>query len=149
MEYLTPDDFKKAEQNGIPEERVKQRFYSQHWSKERAITQPYKPLENKWDKYKDRCVVKRNTFYQRVGAGWTEEEAASTPPLPNGVTYNSQRMIPEDIKDLAEKNGIKYGTLYHRIHTYKWSPEDAATIPVGTKRPNRRKKGWSHSYRRM
>jgi hypothetical protein len=144
-EYLTPSDFAKAERFGVPEARVKQRFYSLGWSKERAITQRYRPTKNIWGKYKDKSVVSSATFYERVQRGWTHEEAATTPLVSNGKKFKQRFPIAPEIRELAEKNGIKFYTLRNRIYEYKWSPEEAATIPVG----QRRKKGWLQSSRRM
>lgn len=35
-----------------------------------------------------------------------------------------------NLVDIAEKYGIKYGTLYQRIHVYKWPIEKAISVPV-------------------
>lgn len=141
-EYLTDADLERAKKNGIPIKRVKQRFYSLGWSKERSITQKYKPITNVWGRYKDVSVVDMRTFYSRTKRGWTPEEAAKTPILGNGQRLKARANITPELMELAEKNGIKRMTLYTRMHSYKWSPEDAATIPVGKRRPNRRRKGW-------
>lgn len=141
-EYLTDEDFERAARNGIPAVRVKNRFYGLHWSKERCITQKYKPNNNNWAQYEAVSKVNKNTFYNRIHLGWTPEEAAMTPKRKNGDILHPKRPISQEIRDLAEQNGIKPLTLRQRIYGYGWSPEEAATIPVGTKRPNRRKKGW-------
>ncbi len=141
-EYLTDADFERAERNGIPAIRVKNRFYGLHWSKERCITQKYKSNTNKWAQFEADSKVGKETFYNRLHLGWSPEEAALTPRLADGQVLHPKRPIAQEIKDLAEQNGIKPLTLRQRIYGYKWDPMDAATIPVGTKRPNRRKKGW-------
>lgn len=37
---ITPEDFKRAEENGISNERLRQRVYGAGWSKEEAINTP-------------------------------------------------------------------------------------------------------------
>lgn len=87
-EYLSPDDYVRAEKNGIPAGCVNHRF-SAGWSKERTLTQKYRAITNVWEKYKDESLVGLETFKSRIRRGW--------------------------------------------------SPEESATIPVGTKRPNRKR----------
>jgi hypothetical protein len=139
-EYLTPSDFEKAARYGVPEARVKQRFYSLGWSKERSITQKYRPVKNVWGQYKDRAVVTPATFYNRLDRGWTHEDAATIPLIPNGKKYKQPFPIADEIRELAEKNRIKFTTLRNRIYEYKWTPEEAASIPVGKKPARKRRK---------
>jgi hypothetical protein len=78
-EYLTDADFARAERNGIHAQCVKQRFYSLGWSKERSITQKYRPNRNLWEKYKNESLVGLETFKSRIRRGWEPEDAAMIP----------------------------------------------------------------------
>jgi hypothetical protein len=82
-EYINPDDFIRANKNGIPAQCVKQRF-SSGWSKERTLTQKYRPKCNLWEKHKEESLVRKETFKSRIFRGWTPEEAATTPAGPAG-----------------------------------------------------------------
>ena len=136
--YLTPKDIETAIRNGISEERVKARFYRLGWTTERAITEPVFKAKHMWAKYKDVSVVSQNTFYQRIQKGMSPEKAALTSKTPNGVRIGQKPKITQELVELAEKNGIKKTTFEHRMYRYKWSPEDAATVPIGKKRPRAR-----------
>lgn len=79
MEYLSPDDLKIAESNGISGAAAKQRMYQYGWSKRRAITETLKERPGLWKHYKDIAVVSDVSFYLRIKKGMTPEEAATTP----------------------------------------------------------------------
>lgn len=136
--YLTPEDFAIAESNGIPKVNVTARIRG-GWSKKRAITVPYKPRPKTHLKYTEQLKengIGSNLFYARLGQGWSEEEAASTPKLTQQerlLRANKGRVIPKEIKELAEKNGIGIYTLRQRIGQYGWDPKKAATEPIRRK----------------
>jgi hypothetical protein len=138
-EYLSPEDFEIAQQNGISEERAKARFYRLGWIKQRAITEPVYQPKHMWAKYKDVSVVSQNAFYQRIQKGMTPEAAALTPKTPNGGRMGQKPKITQELVELAEKNGIKRTTFEYRMYQYRWSPEEAATIPIGKRRGRRKK----------
>ena len=43
------------------------------------------------------------------------------------ITVNGEKRL---MLDVAASNGISRGTVYHRLFHYKWTPEDAATVPL-------------------
>lgn len=138
--YLTPEDCKIAENNGIPEHVVRDRFYNKFWSKRRALSEPYKPRPKTHLKYAEALKesgVKRSLFYHRVRDGWTEEKAATTPVMTREETIKrmletskQNTRITKDIRALAEANGIPKGTLEQRVYKYGKDPIKAATEPV-------------------
>lgn len=130
MEYLTPQDIETAMKNGISEERAKARFYKMGWTKQRAITQQLKKPKYDWLKYKDKSLVAMTTFYQRIQKGMTPEEAAFTPPVQLGGRLDRPVKITKQHIQRAEKNGIKYTTLCHRVYGYRWDVERAVTEPI-------------------
>lgn len=79
--YLTPEDYKIAESNGIPKKLAYQRFYLEDWSAERAITQPRQRNISKWVEIAKRNGISKSTFYHRVSKrmGWSPYKAATTP----------------------------------------------------------------------
>lgn len=123
MEYLTPNDYKTAEQNGISKHNANQRFYVYDWSVERTITEPLKSRTDVWNQYKDKSVVSLSTFRRRLKNGMSPELAASTP------TDKGEKLCKANIQR-AEKNGICMETLKARIYSYHWSVEKAVTFPV-------------------
>jgi uncharacterized protein YjcR len=127
MEYLTPNDYEIAEQNGISKHNVEQRFYTYGWSKDRAITYPLKIRKDIWNQYKDQSVVSVSTFRRRLKDGMSPELAASTP---RGKRDRSGAKLTLAVIQRAEQNGISYNTLKARVYINKWSVEKAVTFPV-------------------
>jgi hypothetical protein len=127
MEYLTPNDYHIAEQNGISKHNVEQRFYTYGWPKDRAITYPIKIRKDIWNQYKDQSVVSVSTFRRRLKDGMPPELAASTP---RGKRDRSGAKITLSVIQRAEQNGIGMETLKARVYTYKWSVEKAVTTPA-------------------
>ena len=144
--YLTDEDFKTAEANGIPNGIVYNRFYTYGWKKEKALTETYRPRPKTHVKYKEelkKSGVNLNTFYMRIGRGWDAERAATEPTMTKkeAAAYaskvrianqnpNKKIIITPEVKATAEKNGIPLGTLRTRIYRYKWSVQRAMTEPV-------------------
>jgi hypothetical protein len=78
MEYLSDRDYQIAESNGISRHNAYQRFYSNGWSKERAITEPLRKDAN----YKRKCQeigLSYHTFCKRRKLGWSMERALTEP----------------------------------------------------------------------
>ena len=92
--YITPEDFKVAEANGLDRQLVHSRVYHRGWSVQRAITQPVKEKRPKRDwKYLHKRLeengIPLSTFYTRVNQlGMTSEKASS---MPVKDMYNSWR----------------------------------------------------------
>lgn len=50
----------------------------------------------------------------------------------------------KNLADIAKEYGIKYGTLYQRLHVYKWPIEKAISVPIRNNNvPN---KDWRNKY---
>lgn len=142
-EYLSPDDYKIAEANGIPEHRAKVRFYELGWSKHRAITQECKRPKGLWPKWKDKCAengISQTTFFNRIKQyGVTPEKAATTPPLQKWGWTKKVHVLTPELRETAAKNGISKGALNYRVYGLKWPVERAITEPINA---SKRKKGW-------
>lgn len=131
MDYLTPEDYAIAKENGISKRNLDQRFYMYGWSKERAITK--KPVRKggraKFPPEIKKLAMKNDinddTFYYRIKAGYTPEEAA-TIPVGMGQRY---RKHPRKWIDLAEKNEIPYDVFNERVEAGV-PYEVAATRPL-------------------
>ena len=62
-----------------------------------------------------------NTVRNRMKKGWSKEKALNTPSLKRNM---------DKYYKIAEKNGIKKGTVKVRIYQYGWDIEEAVTKPV-------------------
>lgn len=94
--YITPEDFKRAEGNGISNDTLRQCVYSYGWPKEKAIT---KPASNGtgWKDYKDIAEeygICYRTFVDRRKRGLDPYEAATKPVMKKVI-----RLVqPEQVK---------------------------------------------------
>ena len=128
--YITPEDFKIAEENGIPEYVVTTRVRKLGWDIDRAITKPVRGKRKFTEeeiKIMEENGVDRNTASCRLKWGWTLEEAL-TKPKKRGRQY----IYPEWVYKEADKNGISYSALGNRIRR-GMSLEEACTRKVITK----------------
>lgn len=134
--YLTPDDYAKAEKNGISKALLEDRFYRKNWNKKRAINQARRET-NKHRKYIKQAKnngISLNTYRVRLVRGWSMQDA-STVPLTNkkeriNRVRKANRKYPEWVYDNLEKNNIKITTFYTRVNDMHWSLEDASTLPI-------------------
>jgi AraC-like DNA-binding protein len=144
MEYLTPEDFEIAAKNGIPEVRVKNRFYYLYWSKERSITQPCKSPKGLWPKYKDICAetgISESQFYKRMREyGMTPDEAATTKHMERGTIKKVKIKVTKEVQEIALQNGISIPTLKYRVNYLKWAVERASTEPIHERKRRGKKK---------
>lgn len=83
MEYITDEDYLKAEQNGIKRPTVRSRVMEFGWDVEKAITTPPK----KFIKIPPQILreIKKNnisiaTYRGRIKLGWSIKRASSEPP---------------------------------------------------------------------
>ncbi|WP_338631509.1 hypothetical protein [Clostridium baratii] len=139
--YITPEEYKIAESNGISRRAVNYRIREAGWSKERAITEP---LRRKND-YGDLVTIAINngiqskTFYMRVrSCGWDPYKAATVPTMSREESVKKsiekRRKYPQEILELAESNGISHDTFRCRVRKLKWDLVKAATTPIMTQR---------------
>jgi hypothetical protein len=136
--YITPEEYEKAEANGISRSALNSRVRRLGWPKTKAINTPLRI------KYPPEIIelVKKNhisyrTFQSRIHAlGWDVIKAATT-PLQLVSKPRTNVFMPYKYKKYLKtmrENGICIGTFQSRIYILKWSPEKAATVP-----PRRRK----------
>ncbi|MEK3814216.1 hypothetical protein [Bacillus sp. FSL K6-1284] len=154
--YISPEEFAKAEANGISKDTVVGRIRRQGWDKQRALSEPVRFADRSrfaadwaiYGKVAERNGVSRAAFRVRVYRGWSAEKAASTPKVEKKeqikrMTERSPRTkyrkFPEEIVKLAELNGIRYGTLKSRAVRSGWDMYTAATTPVMTCREAQQK----------
>lgn len=139
--YITPEEYERAEQNGIKPALLEVRIRSLAWNKERAVTTPphkKKKLDKEWIKVASNNGICYSTFKYRVNElGWTQERAA-TQALQDRKKQakkasEASRVYPVKYIKKATKNGIPYDTFRHRIYL-GWDPEEAATKSVMTGR---------------
>ena len=72
-------------------------------------------------KQAEKTGITLNTVRNRMKKGWSKEKALNTPSLKRNM---------DKYYKIAEKNGIKKGTVKTRIYQYGWNVEDAVTTPV-------------------
>ena len=128
--YITPEDFEKAKENGIPKDTVLTRVRMLGWDVDKAITKPPRKIR-KFTKEEIKIMeengIDRNTVSCRLNYGWTLEEAISRPKKPG-----RQYIYPEWVYEEANKNGIAYGTVNSRIKD-GWDMKRACTERVKTR----------------
>lgn len=138
--YITPEEFKIAEKNGISKKLLINRVRNLAWEKERAITE--KPGQRRklksWIEIAEKNGICEGTFLNRIKKLKWDFEKASTKPVTNRKKFirelaENQRKYPKEIIKLAEKNGISYYTFQARVTRLKMNMYDAATMPVMTK----------------
>lgn len=81
--YLTPQDFEIAEENGIKKKTVERRVMDFGWDIERAITEPVNERSyatGAWAQWEHIANVTYQNFRTRLSRGWSEQDAALTPP---------------------------------------------------------------------
>ena len=128
--YITPEDFKIAEENGIPEYVVTTRVRKLGWDVDKAITKPVRS-KRKFTKEEIKTMeengIDQNIAANRMYWGWNLEEAI-TKPKKRGRQY----VYPEWVYKEANKNGISYSALGNRIRS-GMSLEEACTKKTITK----------------
>lgn len=139
--YITPEEYKMAEQNGITHARLEVRVRSFAWPKKKAISTPpakKKKLGNDWVKLAKGNGICYSTFkYRSNELGWDKKRAATQPlqdrKLQAKRAYEKSRKYPKEFRDLALKNGIKERTFERRVKA-GWDIKIAATRPAMTSR---------------
>jgi hypothetical protein len=154
--YITPEEYDQAAANGIGARQLNRRIRDFGWSKQRAITESPREVLDRRELLRIAASngVGRVTFQTRISRGWDAEKAAMTPPsskAENAERFrrlaDEKRIIPIDVKELAERNGISYKVLSWRILRAEWSHDRAATEPVWT--PEQRARYASRRYQEI
>ena len=128
--YITPEDFKIAEENGISKSTLISRVRKLGWDVDKAITTPVR-VKRKFTEEEIKTMeengIDRDVAAGRMYWGWTLEEAI-TKPKKGG----RQHVYPEWVYKEADKNGISYSALGNRIRR-GMSLEEACTKKTITK----------------
>lgn len=142
--YITPKEYEIASKNNISRVRVNQRIRNWGWSKERAITESPRRMNDysEWWDILDRNGISRKTFRFRLKRGWDINKAVTMPVMTNEEVLNLMhdrvkkkvRKYPKEIVELAKRNGISYTTFKQRVGHSKWDMMRAATTPLFTPR---------------
>jgi Zn-dependent peptidase ImmA (M78 family) len=137
LEYLTDEDIKIAEANGIPERNLKYRVYWLGWPKKRAMTQPCITPKKLWPQWKEECEkigISYSTFYRRMKEmGMTPEQAATTPHMDSHTLRRSKYIVTKEAIERAAQYGVSLQTLRYRVYRYHWELERAITTPPNPK----------------
>jgi hypothetical protein len=137
MNFVSDNDIKKAEANGVNYKNLYNRVYRLGWEVERAIHTPVKK-DSRIAKYRpllQKHGIAESVFYTRIyQQGWDLEEAATTPLLTPGEVLKRKQekrgyLTQEQIKT-AESNGISLNTLRARVYRQKWPVGKAISEPV-------------------
>ncbi len=138
--YITPEEYEIAAKNGICKATLNYRIRYSGWNKETALTKRIRPKRNheKWLPLIYKNGISRDTFYKRLKKGWTAYDAATIPIMGKEKVAKKailkNKKYPNQILELAEKNGISYNTFITRITKSKWDVMKAATTPIITPR---------------
>ena len=128
--YITPEDYKIAEENGISKDTLLCRVRKLGWDVDKAITKPVR-AKRKFTEEEIKTIeengLDRNIVANRLGSGWSLEQAL-TRPKKGGRQY----VYPEWVYKEADKNGISYSALGSRIRR-GMSLEEACTKKTITK----------------
>ena len=128
--YITPEDFRIAEENGISKDTLIMRVRKLGWDVDKAITKPVR-VKRKFTEEEIKTMeengVNQNIVANRMYWGWNLEEAI-TKPKKRGRQY----VYPEWVYKEADKNGISYSALGNRIRS-GMSLEEACTKKTITK----------------
>lgn len=128
FELISEEVYKKADENGIPRERVYARINDLDWDEEAACTVPVRERAlDEWAEKAKANGIPLATFRMRCKRGMPLEQAASKPVKRTGRPKEDtvQYWIEQ-----AAKNGIKKSTFQYRVYELRWDYEKAATRPT-------------------
>lgn len=140
--YITPEQYEKAEKNGIDRNTLSSRIRLRGWDIDRAMTEPKKKLtpfvvdEEILKKAKENGIS-RNALYCRIKRTGRPPEEAATMPMVKTLEARRElnakrRKYSPEIIALAESNGISYANFKQRVR-FGMPIMEAATKPVMTK----------------
>lgn len=149
--YVTPDDIKEAQKNGIPERTVYERVYKLGWTRERARTEKVHKkkhylTEEDYKRAKENGIDKGTLKARLNNLGWDLEKAISTPKI-----RGAKPKYPLWAKEKAKENGIPIQTFRNRINMYNWDIERACTEKPNTveERLAKMRKAYKERYREI
>ncbi|PER91135.1 hypothetical protein [Bacillus cereus] len=134
--YITPDEYERAERNGISRKLLNVRVRRYAWDKDIAMTKsPRKTAE--WSKVKKTALknnICRSTFKSRRERGWSLVDSMTKPPMSQEEALKRanqcNRVLTDEQILQARMNGLKRSTVYDRLKKLKWDMEDAIVTPV-------------------
>lgn len=151
MEYLSDEHYEQAEKIGVSRHTLYQRVYQYGWTIKKAISEPTRDqTKGLWPTWKEKAApgVNSQLFYARRKLGWSDEEAATTPPLPRGVHRVPTLIAPyKHLIQKAKEHGVSQKRLYSRIVHFGWPEEEAVTTPPlskGDTRKRGKRKVWNY-----
>lgn len=139
--FLTENDYKKAEKNGVSRKLADDKFYDQGMT----LAQTLKPVKvkiekkemtkeerRKYLKIASENDINHQRFTWRINNGWTPEEAST---IGIGKRRRSDTFASKEKEYIrkAEKKGIYLENYYIR-RKRGWSKERASTEPVRKRR---------------
>lgn len=135
--YISPNDYKVAEKNGINKCALEKRVYY-GWDIDRAIKTPIrKRLDIGWRDWKtiaEQNGVTYDCFRMRRNSGINPKDAATLPPLNlekrREIAANINRKYDTQVLEAAIQNGISKGTFYSRVNKLGWAIEKAINTPL-------------------
>lgn len=111
-DYLTEQDYKVAAEHGLERILVYRRVYECGWEVERAVTEPVNEQHRAtgaWKQWEHIAIVTYQNFRTRLSRGWSEQEAALTPPRkPRGRTVSRDAL---DMPYLVARQAIGEGVM--------------------------------------
>lgn len=125
--YITPQEYDRAEINGISKRCIEDRIRKFGWNKEKAITLKVRKNENRleWLKIALENGIKKGTFYARINTRkWDVERAANEPIVkkPNKGKFK----YGEEVRENLIKNKISMPAFCVRL-SRGWDVEKAST----------------------
>lgn len=134
-DYITPDDYRQADLNGISAQLLEQRVRSFLWDVDKAVNTPKKKqrcFKVTWAKWKEIAYengIDRDAFTNRVRSlGWDELSAATTPKGTRRSKWTSEEI------EIAKTNGVDGNSM--KIPSARlrlgWSKEKALETPKMT-----------------
>lgn len=130
--YITPEEYKRAAENGIRKAALEARIRKPGWDKERAINEPTQKREDrsKWCQIAIENGISKGTFMSRVNAcKWSKEKAATIPVQNKGKI---RRKYPDELYSVLKQNEINVQAFHKRIKR-GWTIERAMTEKINSK----------------
>ena len=136
--YITPEEYKRAAENGIRKGTLENRIRKCGWDKERAINTPTQKRTDysEWYRIAESNGISKGTFRSRVNkCKWDIERAATEPIVP---ASKKARRYSDEVYKILEKNRISLHVFRNRI-SRGWSLERAMTEKINSKQEILRK----------
>ncbi|ADL53245.1 hypothetical protein [Clostridium cellulovorans] len=132
--YITPEEYLKAEKNGIGRRLFEDRVRRYGWSKTRALATPKTIREESPFTKEQLNTARKNGISFEAAYGrvkrlkWSIEKAISTPILTRSEMASNRKKEASEAMKVAVRNGISEQLFRERI-AREWSEEEASTIP--------------------